>query len=49
MQLGGIPNDAIPTINPIACIVLRPLMQKGLYPALTLTATVVYVYVYHGT
>lgn len=34
MQLGGIPNDTIQALNPIACVLLGPLIQKGLYPML---------------
>lgn len=34
MQLGGFPNDAIQVLNPIACIILGPIIQNGLYPFL---------------
>jgi POT family proton-dependent oligopeptide transporter len=32
MRLGGIPNDAIQVANPIACIILGPVIQKLLFP-----------------
>ena len=31
MRLSGIPNDAIQMLNPIACIILGPLIQNVLY------------------
>lgn len=34
MRLHGIPNDAITAFNPIACIVLGPVIQKLLFPFL---------------
>lgn len=34
MRLGGIPNDTIQVLNSIACILLGPVVQKGLYPCL---------------
>ncbi|PLB55687.1 oligopeptide transporter [Aspergillus steynii IBT 23096] len=34
MQLGGIPNDTIQALNPIACVLLGPIIQKLLYPGL---------------
>ncbi|KDB20058.1 hypothetical protein H109_07975 [Trichophyton interdigitale MR816] len=33
-RLGGIPNDTIQALNSIACVLLGPLIQKILYPAL---------------
>lgn len=32
MRLGGVPNDTIQALNSIACILLGPVLQKGLYP-----------------
>ncbi|KAF2651589.1 PTR2-domain-containing protein [Lophiostoma macrostomum CBS 122681] len=34
MQSGGIPNDMIPALNGIACIILGPIIQYLLYPFL---------------
>lgn len=34
MRLTGIPNDGIQIINPIACIILGPLIQHILFPTL---------------
>ncbi|KJX98403.1 MFS peptide transporter Ptr2 like protein [Zymoseptoria brevis] len=34
MKLGGFPNDGIQVLNPIACVLLGPLIQKFLYPGL---------------
>ncbi|KAI9047426.1 hypothetical protein LZ554_008870 [Drepanopeziza brunnea f. sp. 'monogermtubi'] len=34
MELGAIPNDAIQAINPIACVLLGPVLQNVLYPGL---------------
>lgn len=34
MQTHGIPNDLIVIANPIACIIMLPILQKGLYPYL---------------
>ncbi|KAI9745050.1 MAG: hypothetical protein M1818_001328 [Claussenomyces sp. TS43310] len=34
MQLHHVPNDAIPALNPVACVILGPIIQKGLYPFL---------------
>lgn len=34
MRLGGFPNDAIQVLNPIACIIIGPIIQKGLYSML---------------
>lgn len=34
MQLGAIPNDAIQALNPIACVLLGPVIQNYLYPGL---------------
>ncbi|KAJ5938296.1 POT family-domain-containing protein [Penicillium verhagenii] len=34
MQLTGFPNDVIQILNPIACIILGPLIQNYLYPSL---------------
>jgi POT family proton-dependent oligopeptide transporter len=34
MQLGGIPNDTIQALNPVACILLGPVIQKILYSSL---------------
>lgn len=34
MQLTGFPNDVIQILNPIACIILGPLIQNYLYPTL---------------
>lgn len=34
MQLSGIPNDTIQALNPIACVLLGPIIQKLLYPGL---------------
>lgn len=35
MQLTGFPNDGIQILNPVACVILGPIIQKLLYPALT--------------
>lgn len=32
MQLDGIPNDTVQALNPIACVLLGPIIQKALYP-----------------
>ncbi|KAJ3482689.1 hypothetical protein NLG97_g7503 [Lecanicillium saksenae] len=32
MRLGGVPNDTIQGLNSIACILLGPVLQQGLYP-----------------
>lgn len=32
MRLGGVPNDTIQALNSIACVLLGPVLQKGLYP-----------------
>ncbi|KAJ0165529.1 putative peptide transporter ptr2 [Colletotrichum tanaceti] len=34
MRLGGIPNDTMQVWNPVACIVLGPVIQRGLFPLL---------------
>ncbi|KAE8386474.1 POT family-domain-containing protein [Aspergillus alliaceus] len=34
MQLTGFPNDGIQVLNPIACVLLGPVIQKLLYPTL---------------
>ncbi len=34
MRLGFIPNDAIQALSGIACVILGPIVQKGLYPSL---------------
>ncbi|KNG85761.1 oligopeptide transporter [Aspergillus nomiae NRRL 13137] len=34
MQLAGFPNDGIQVLNPIACVLLGPVIQKLLYPTL---------------
>ncbi|ORX90763.1 POT family-domain-containing protein [Clohesyomyces aquaticus] len=34
MQFSGPPNDAVPAINQVACVVLGPVIQHGLYPFL---------------
>ncbi|OLN96045.1 putative peptide transporter ptr2-like protein 2 [Colletotrichum chlorophyti] len=34
MRLGGIPNDTMQVWNPVACIVLGPIVQRGLFPLL---------------
>lgn len=34
MQLSGFPNDGIQVLNPIACVILGPFIQKLLYPGL---------------
>ncbi|KAE8416520.1 POT family-domain-containing protein [Aspergillus pseudocaelatus] len=34
MQLSGFPNDGIQVLNPIACVLLGPVIQKLLYPTL---------------
>lgn len=34
MRLGGIPNDTIQALNPFACVLLGPVIQKVLYPTL---------------
>lgn len=34
MELTGFPNDSIQVLNPIACVIIGPVMQKVLYPAL---------------
>ncbi|KAE9978385.1 hypothetical protein EG327_007421 [Venturia inaequalis] len=34
MRLGGIPNDTVQALNPIACVLLGPIIQKLLYPTL---------------
>ncbi|GKT71994.1 oligopeptide transporter [Colletotrichum tofieldiae] len=34
MRLGGFPNDTVRVLNPIACILLGPAVQKVLYPTL---------------
>lgn len=34
MRLGGIPNDTMYVLNPVACILLGPPIQRGLFPAL---------------
>ncbi|KAJ5173828.1 uncharacterized protein N7500_001759 [Penicillium coprophilum] len=34
MKLGFIPNDTIQALNPIACVLLGPIIQKLLYPGL---------------
>src|SRR2546421_6302876 len=34
MELHGLPNDTIQALNPIACIILGPIVQKILYPFL---------------
>jgi proton-dependent oligopeptide transporter, POT family len=34
MQLTGFPNDGIQVLNPIACVILGPILQKLLYPTL---------------
>jgi POT family proton-dependent oligopeptide transporter len=31
MRLGGMPNDTMQVFNPVACIVLGPLIQRGLF------------------
>lgn len=33
MRLGRVPNDTIQALNSIACVLLGPLLQRGLYPA----------------
>lgn len=35
MVTNGFPNDAIPALNPFACIILGPFVQKLLYPFLS--------------
>jgi proton-dependent oligopeptide transporter, POT family len=35
MQLNGVPNDAIQSLNTIACIILGPIIQEWLYPFLS--------------
>jgi POT family proton-dependent oligopeptide transporter len=35
MDLAGTPNDMIQVFNAVACIILGPIIQKGLYPTLT--------------
>lgn len=35
MQLDSFPNDGIQVLNPIACVLLGPVIQKILYPTLT--------------
>ncbi|CEJ92610.1 hypothetical protein VHEMI08249 [[Torrubiella] hemipterigena] len=32
MRLEGVPNDTIQALNSIACVLLGPVLQKGLYP-----------------
>jgi proton-dependent oligopeptide transporter, POT family len=34
MRLDDVPNDAIKALNPIACVILGPVIQKFLYPSL---------------
>jgi len=34
MRLGAIPNDTIQALNPIACVLLGPIVQNILYPTL---------------
>ncbi|KAH8422611.1 peptide transporter ptr2 [Aspergillus melleus] len=34
MQLGAVPNDSIQALNPIACVLLGPIIQEFLYPGL---------------
>ncbi|OGM48252.1 oligopeptide transporter [Aspergillus bombycis] len=34
MELSGFPNDGIQVLNPIACVLLGPVIQKLLYPTL---------------
>lgn len=34
MKLGSFPNDGIQVLNPVACVLLGPLIQKVLYPML---------------
>ena len=34
MQLAGFPNDGIQVLNPIACVLLGPVIQKLLFPTL---------------
>ncbi|EED17634.1 oligopeptide transporter, putative [Talaromyces stipitatus ATCC 10500] len=34
MELTGFPNDGIQILNPIACVILGPIIQKVLYPTL---------------
>ncbi|KAF6814869.1 oligopeptide transporter [Colletotrichum plurivorum] len=34
MRLNGIPNDTMQVWNPVACIVLGPIIQKGVFPLL---------------
>jgi len=35
MEVHGIPNDTIPAINQVACIILGPIIQNLLYPYLS--------------
>lgn len=34
MQLDGFPNDTVQALNPIACVLLGPLIQRLMYPAI---------------
>jgi len=34
METNGVPNDFVPAMNQVACIVLGPMIQHGLYPFL---------------
>lgn len=34
MELTGFPNDGIQVLNPVACVILGPIIQKLLYPTL---------------
>lgn len=34
MKLGGMPNDTMQVFNPVACIILGPVIQRGLFPLL---------------
>lgn len=34
MRLGGIPNDTMQVFNPVACTILGPVIQRGLFPLL---------------
>lgn len=35
METHGIPNDLLPAVNQVACIIIGPILQLGLYPYLT--------------
>ena len=35
METSGLSNDTIQSLNPLACIILGPIIQKGLFPYLT--------------